>query len=62
MISYVQAVIKILECLNKVVRHYVYKPKRSTHEIIEFQCGSLRFVHIARHSFLETFSNFYHSL
>jgi hypothetical protein len=62
MISYVEAVIKILECLEKVVRHYVYKPKRTTLEIIDFQCGSLRFVHIVRHNFLETFSNFYHSL
>jgi hypothetical protein len=35
---------------------------QSTHEIIEFQCGSLRFVHIVRHSFFETFSNVYHSL
>jgi hypothetical protein len=57
-----KAVIKNLECLEKVVRHYVQKPKRTTHEIIEFQCGSLRFVHIARHSFLEFFSIFYHSL
>jgi hypothetical protein len=62
MISYVEVVIKILECLEKVVRQYVYKHKRSTHEIIEFQCGSLRFLHIVRHSILETFSNFYHSL
>jgi hypothetical protein len=39
------------------VRHYVYKPKRTTHEIIEFQCGSLRFVHIGRHSVLEPYTS-----
>jgi hypothetical protein len=58
MISYVESVIKNLECLEKVLRHYVYKPKRTTHEIIEFQCGSLRFLHIVRYSFLETFQIF----
>jgi hypothetical protein len=29
MISYVQAVIKILECLEKVVRHYVISHARA---------------------------------
>jgi hypothetical protein len=58
MISYVEAVIKILECLEKVVRHYVYKPKRTTLEIIDFQCGSLRFVHIVRSTFSKLFQIF----
>jgi hypothetical protein len=31
-------------------------------EIIEFQCSSLRFLHILPHNFLKTFSNFYHNL
>jgi hypothetical protein len=62
MISYIEAVIKILECLEKVVRHYVYKSKRTIHKIIEFQCGPLRFLHIVCYSFLKTFSNFYHNL
>jgi hypothetical protein len=55
MISYVQAVIKILECLDKVVRHYVYKPRRSTLKLYDFMCSSLRFLHIMSHNFLQTF-------
>jgi hypothetical protein len=29
---------------------------------LDLMCGSLRFLHVVRHSFLKTFSNFYHSL
>jgi hypothetical protein len=44
------------------MRQYMYKPKRTTHEIIEFHCSSLRFIHILSHNFLETFLNFYYNL
>jgi hypothetical protein len=62
MISYIEVVIKILESFGKAVTHYVYKPKRSTLKLYDFMCGSLRFLNIVRHSFLEIFSNFYHRL
>jgi hypothetical protein len=41
---------------------YVYKPKRSTLKLYDFMCSSLRFLHIVSHTFVETFSNFYHTL
>jgi hypothetical protein len=62
MISYIEPVIKMWENFEKAVMHYVQKPKRSTLKLYDFMCRSLRFLHIVRHSFLETFSNFYHSL
>jgi hypothetical protein len=62
MISYVEAVIKIWECFEKVMRDYVYKLRRTTLKHYDFMCSSPRFLHIVRHNFLETFSIFYHSI
>ena len=55
MISYVEAMIKIEKSFEKAVTHYVYKPKRSTLKLYDFMCGSLRFLHIVSHNFLQTF-------
>jgi hypothetical protein len=55
MISYVEVVIKIWKKFEKVVTHYVYKPKRFTLKLHDFMCSSLRFLHILSHNFLQTF-------
>jgi hypothetical protein len=48
---------------RSATEHPMYtSPSLLTHEIIEFQCSSLRFLHILPHNFIETFSNFYHIL
>jgi hypothetical protein len=41
---------------------FVKNPSRSTLKLYDFMCRPLRFLHIVRHKFLETFSNFYRSL
>jgi hypothetical protein len=46
---------KNLIFFEKVVTHYVYKPKRSTLKLYDFMCSSLRFLHILSHNFLQTF-------
>jgi hypothetical protein len=62
MISYVQVVIKNWKSFEKTMTRYVYKSKRSTLKLYDFMSSSLRFLHIVSHNFLQTFSNFYHSL
>ena len=37
-------------------------PGIGTLKLYDFMCSSPRFIHIVSHNFLETFSNFYHSL